>query len=116
MKLVSSIIVAAIGSWVIGLVLPWWSIAILPFLLGIGLSLKTGQQALAGFLGIGLLWFILAMLAQAGNAHDLSAMIGREFGNVSGIVLVIITGVIGGLYGALAQLSGHFLGQLIKKK
>lgn len=116
MKIIISILAAAIGSFVLGLFLPWWSIIIVPFILGATMDIKNGSHMLSGFLGIGLLWTILAALAANSNAADLAPMIGRLFGGMPSMALVFVTGLIGGMYGAIAQLSGSFLQKLLKKK
>ncbi len=109
------IILTAVMIYILGLFLPWWSIALPCFASGILFNKKTIVHGFLGFIAVFIVWFLLASIAQQSNAKELSIMIGNLFGGLDSIMLVFLAGVIGGLYGFLAQISGSLLGKIIKK-
>jgi len=94
--------------------LPWWSIAVVAAILSFIFDLKVGLSFWAGFLAAALLWGGFAGYLDALNESILSARIGKLFGNVPGVVLIIITALIGGMFGGLGALTGSLGRQLIR--
>ena len=115
MKYISYIIINVFCSFLLGQILPWWSIVIIPFILGINVDLKPLMHCILGFISIFILWAVQALIAQQTQAADLVIKIGVLFNGLSPVLLILLTGFIGGLYGGLAELSGSLLKQLIKK-
>ncbi len=114
MKRIIAIILSIIFSFILGQFLPWWSIVLSPFIMGYFLDIKLGQQLLIGFLTIFILWTSIALIANQTNAMRLAPMIGELFGSLHPFFLIILTGTIGGIYGALSQISGHLLKKSIR--
>ena len=90
--------------------LPWWIMAVVAFTLCFGQA-RSGKEAFwAGFGGIGLSWLLpAAWLAYQNNgllAHRVAQLL--PLGG-SAPVLVIVTGLIAGLVGGLAGLTGTWL-------
>ena len=79
MKLLVAIILTALLSFVGGLYLPWWSIAIAAFVSVLLIPLASGRAFLAGFSGVFLLWFLLALWIDVKNQHILSKRSLRYF-------------------------------------
>ncbi|MEO0896402.1 MAG: hypothetical protein AAFY71_08400 [Bacteroidota bacterium] len=79
---------------------------------------------LAGFLALTIVWGASAFLKDAANASLLSEKIGGIFDiflNIEGewilpkpLMLTIITGVIGGLAGGFAAMTGNLFGEAVK--
>ncbi|MFI5187354.1 MAG: hypothetical protein ACHQF0_11550 [Chitinophagales bacterium] len=110
MKLIVAIILTALLSFVGGLYLPWWSIAIAAFISILVIPLKTGKAFLAGFLGVFILWAFLAWWIDMKNEHVLSKKIAEIFPlGGSSIAIILVTAFIGALVGGLAAMSGSFL-------
>lgn len=110
MKFVVAIILTALLSFVAGLYFPWWTIAIAAFLVALLIYQKTWKAFLAGFLGLLLLWSGLAYWIDVNNESILSAKIGELIGvGSNSFLLILITGLIGGLVAGFAALSGNFL-------
>ncbi len=110
MKLLFPILAIAIVSAVVQNFAPWWSIAIVAFIISYLLRLKPGLAFLAAFLGVFILWAGVAARLDFGNDHILSQRIATLFplkGNYW--LLLLLTGVIGGLVSGLAGLSGALL-------
>ena len=107
MKFILSILLIAALSFLAGLVLPWWSIAIVAFLVGLFFPQSIGRGFLSGFLGIFILWFILALWIDIKNESILSHKIAQLFPlGGSAIAIIIVTALIGGLVGGFAAMSG----------
>jgi hypothetical protein len=110
MRFLAATLLILLLSFIAGLFLPWWSIAIVAFLIALLIPQTIGKSFLAGFLGIFLLWGILALWIDVKNGSVLSQKISQLFsiGNV-GFLLVLITALIGALVGGFAAMSGGSL-------
>ena len=110
MKLLVAIILTALLSFVGGLYLPWWSIAIAAFASVLVVPLSSRKAFIAGFAGVFLLWFLLAFWIDVKNQHILSKKIAEIFplGGAS-FAIILVTAIIGALVGGLAALSGSYL-------
>lgn len=110
MKLFVAIILTALLSFVGGLYLPWWSIAIAAFVAVLLIPLRSGRAFLAGFLGVFILWTFLAWWIDIKNEHILSQKIAGIFPlGGSSFAIILITALIGALVGGFAALSGSYL-------
>lgn len=111
MKILSAIFITAFLAFVAGLYtsFPWWSFAVTSLIVSVAIHQKPGKAFLSGFLGLFLLWAGLALLKDAANEHILSTKVAQilPLGG-SYLVLILITGVIGGLVSGLAALSGSY--------
>ena len=110
MKFLVALILTALLSFIGGLYMPWWSIALAAFLTAILVHQKPWKALLAGFFSVFLLWGILAEWIDLPNESILSGRIGELLGiGNHPFILVLITGFIGGLIGGFAALSGSYL-------
>ena len=130
MKFVLRILLIAALSYPAGYYLPWWTVAIVAFGVGLLMSERrrrrvfTRKQAppprsfLAGFLAMGLLWGGLALYAHLQNEGLLTSRMlpilfaGQE--NPSPALLMGLVGLMGGLIGGMGALTGNLLGEAIK--
>lgn len=106
MKFLFQLLFIAIGSFVIQLFLPWWSIAIIAF--AAGYLIKSSQNFLAGFLGIALLWALYALWLDQNGAAPLADRVAGIL-SISKPLLFVLTALIGGLVAGFACLSGSIL-------
>jgi hypothetical protein len=109
MRFLLSILLTAVLAFVAGMYLEWWSIAIVAFLVALLLPQGLGRSFLAGFLGIFLLWGVLSLWIDIKNDSLLSNKMAGLFGLPSGILLVLITALVGALVGGFAAMSGSSL-------
>ena len=110
MKLIVSILLTALLGFVIDLYLPWWGIAIAAFAVAALIHQRSGVAFLSGFLGVFLLWAILAWWIDVKNQGILSKRIAEVFPlGGSTFLLILVTALVGGLVGGLAALSGSYL-------
>ena len=116
MRFLLSLLLIILLAFIAGIYLPWWSIAIIAFAVALLIPQSIGKSFLAGFIGIFLLWLLLAFWIDSKNESILSQKIAQLFslGN-SSISLIFITALIGALVGGFAAMSGSTLRPALKK-
>lgn len=116
MRFLLSFLIIALLGYIAGEYLPWWSIAIVAFITAFAMGQKASRSFLAGFTGIFLLWTALALWIDARNEGLLSTKIATLFPlGGSGILLILVTALVGGLVGGFAALSGSSLRGLMRR-
>ena len=96
--------------FIAGLYLPWWSVAIASFLVVLFLPMRSGKAFLAGFIGVFILWALLAWRIDLQNEGILSKRIAGLFHlGGSSFLLVVCTALIGALVGGLGALTASYL-------
>jgi hypothetical protein len=106
MRFLLQFIGIAILAFVLELLLPWWSIAIAAFVGGIAFNSRA--NFLAGFLGIGVLWLLYAVMMDATSAAPLAERISKVL-FMNKPLLLLLTTLIGGLVGGFAAMAGSAL-------
>ncbi|THU32438.1 hypothetical protein FAM09_26970 [Niastella caeni] len=110
MKFGISILLTIVVSFAAGMYLPFWSAALVAFLVALFIYQKPGMAYLAGFVSILLLWALLAWWIDTQNDSILSTRMATLFPlGGSSALLILITGLVGGIIGGLSALSGNFL-------
>jgi hypothetical protein len=110
MKFITGIILTALLAFISGLFLPWWGIAITSLLVAVLVHQKAGKAFLSGMLGVFILWAGLAWWIDMKNNGVLSKKIATVLplgGN--SLLLILVTGLIGGLVAGFAAMSGSYL-------
>jgi len=110
MKFLVATLLTILLAFIAGLFLPWWGIAIAAFVVALTVHQKAGKAFLAGLLGVWLLWSGLSFWIDLQNQGVLSKKIAQLLplgGNT--ILLVLLTGLIGGLVAGFAAMSGSYL-------
>ena len=108
------IILIAVLSLLAQLVLPWWSLAIIAFLVCLWRSSSAGQSFFAGFYGVALVWLVYAFILHSRTDGIFTGRMGELLFKTNNASLpVIVTAIVGGLVGGLAGLSGYFVRQAI---
>jgi hypothetical protein len=110
MRFLLATLLTATLSFIAGLYLPWWSMAIVAFLVALLIKQRLGLASLSGFTGIFLLWGGLALLIDIRNKSVLANKMAAIFplsGNA--ILLVIVTAFVGALVAGFAAMSGSSL-------
>jgi hypothetical protein len=109
MKFITAIFLTAFLAFVIGLftLLPWWSFVFTSCIVAVAIHQKPGLAFLAGFSGLFILWVLLAIIKDTANEHILSTKVAHLFPlGGSYVLLIVITGLIGGLVSGLAATAG----------
>ena len=110
MKFFIAFLLTALLGFAITLYLWWWSFALTSMLVAFIVKLSPGKSFLFGFIAIGLLWLVQAMILDVANGHLLSHKVALLLPfNGSGTALLITTAIIGGLVSGMAALTGSYL-------
>ncbi len=110
MKFFVAILLTALLAFISGLFLPWWGMAITSLLVAVIIHQKAGKAFFSGFLGVLILWAGLAWWIDMKNNGVLSKKIAAVLplgGNA--MLLILVTGIIGGLVAGFAAMTGSYL-------
>ncbi|GAB4333777.1 MAG: hypothetical protein OHK0038_10150 [Flammeovirgaceae bacterium] len=114
MIFVVRLLILIIVTGVLQYFLPWWTLAIPAFLMG--LTFERGIGAfLVGFLGILILWGGFAFVIDYLNESILSAKIAELFQLPTAYSMIAVTAVLGGILGGSSSLSGNYFRQIFLK-
>ena len=94
-------------------VLPWWSLVICAALVALGLDLNKRPAFWGGFVAISLLWIRTATWIDTKTNAILSSKIAPLLGLQHPIMLILLTGLLGGLMGGLGALRGQQIRALL---
>lgn len=102
----------AIISMILQLFLPWWIIAPVAFGLAAWKSSSAKNAFFLAFIAIFILWAITALIHTLPNenilANRVAGMLTLPNSSMSWILVLIISGVIGGLAAGFSALAGYF--------
>ncbi len=109
MKFIISFLLMVLLSFVACLYLPWWAISIVCFLVAALIRQRPFAAFSTGFISLFLLWGGLSFWISNNNnnllAHKISLLI-LQVDNP--MMLILITGFVGAIVGALSALTGSF--------
>jgi len=91
-------------------------IAVIAFVAALWIGKKPGWALLAGFGGVFIAWIILALIKSLPNDNILASRVATLFQLPNWILLLLVTGFIGGVVGGLAALSGALVKKAFGKK
>ncbi|MGC4035027.1 MAG: hypothetical protein QM764_03630 [Chitinophagaceae bacterium] len=110
MRFLVAVVLIMLLAFIAGLVLPWWSIAFASFITLLMIEQSPLKSFLAGFLGLFILWGILALWIDMKNHSILSKKIAMILPlNGSSFLLILITAFVGALVAGFAGLTAGFL-------
>lgn len=110
MRFLLATLLTAAFSFLAGIYLPWWSIAVVAFLVALLIKQRYGLGFLSGFLGVFLCWGLLAFWIDVKNNHVLSQKMAQVFSlGASSLAIIVVTALVGGLVGGFAAMSGSSL-------
>jgi hypothetical protein len=105
MKFLYQTIATVIGCLAVQYFLPWWTIALVAFGFGYFFNNKGSISFLAGFVGVGILWLIMAYTIDASTHSILTEKINKLFPLNVFVMMVLV----GGLVGGFAALTGALM-------
>lgn len=108
MKKLSNFILTIILGVILSLFLPWWAVMLAAFLSGAIVRLRNVAAFFVPFGAIALLWIVNAWMLSSANDYTLASKIAVLLpleGNV--VLLILVTGIIGGLAAGIAGLFGN---------
>ena len=110
MKFIISLLLIILLSFVSCLYFPWWSIAIVSFVVVALIPQKPVLAFLCGFGALFLFWSLLSLWISSNNDHVLAHKVSVLFLKMdSPFLLILVTGLIGGLVAGLGALTASFL-------
>ncbi|MEP0369342.1 MAG: hypothetical protein ABJN36_02275 [Cyclobacteriaceae bacterium] len=116
MKFLARLILISIFTYGLSLYAPWWILFVVTFGVCFGIHGSSINTFIGGFLGVGLVWLVTAwILDYQSNAAFTDKMV-QLFPVEDGILLVILSGIIGGVCGGLGALTGNSFKQLFVKQ
>lgn len=99
-----------------GFLFPWWWPALAGYIAGFWLGRDGGKAFLAGFAGAASAWLALAAFMDWRNHHLLSGKVAALMGLPSPLLLLLLSGVIGGLLGGLGAWAGQSLRAWVRQR
>jgi hypothetical protein len=105
----AAILISALGSWGVMLFFPWWTFVIPCVIAGVIGPDRGFKAFLSGFIGVGLMWFILAAFADWQNSYVLTSRMADILSLNATWLLYLITISIGAVIGALSCLTGYLI-------
>jgi hypothetical protein len=118
MKFIAAVLLTTVFGIILGMIagIPWWGFAVSSFLIGALLYQSAGKAFLSGFLGLFLFWAGMATWIDMQNQHLLSKKVALIFPlQGSYVLLIIVTGVLGGLIAGFSAMSGSYLRRFTEK-
>lgn len=107
-------LITALASALLLHFLPWWITIVIAFFMVIFLPLRMGAATLSAGLGAGLCWLVIALSRDIGNEHILSRQIAVLMGVPSYLFIILITGIIGFISGALGGFTASALNRTFR--
>ncbi len=105
MKFLYQTLATVLGCLAAQYFLPWWTIAIVAFGFGYLFNNKGTASFLAGFIGVGILWLIMAYTIDVSTQSLLTEKVNRLLPlNVFALMVIV-----GGLVGGFAALTGALM-------
>jgi hypothetical protein len=117
LKYIVCIFLTALLSFALCLYLPWWGVALAAFIVAALIPQRPFLSFLSSFLGVFLLWELLAWWIDNKNGSILSQKISQvmQLGGSTGL-LILITSVVGSLVAGFAALCGAYLRSFIRSR
>ncbi len=116
MLFITKLVLIGVLGLIVSFILPWWGLMVVAFLITFLMPGNNFNAFLSGFLGAGLVWMVMAWKIDVETASIMSQKIVQLFPVNDTNMLVIITGLIGGLSGGLGAFTGNSFRQLFLKK
>ena len=116
MNFIFRILLIGITSYYIVETIPWWSIILIPFILGLIFEDNFLSHFLSSFIGTSVAWLFLMLSFDLETQSVLSGKI-IDILEISSVnFLIISTSVIGGIVSGLGSLTGVSLRNIFVKK
>jgi len=93
-----------------------WAVVFVAAIFSMLIQTKTSSAFLGGFAAISLLWMVKATIIDVYTDSILSVKVAVLLGLRSTILLILLTGLIGGVLGGLGAASGQQILKIFKRK
>src|SRR5258708_6362088 len=105
MKFLLQTLTTLAGCFIVQYFLPWWTMALVTLVVGYGFHNGGALSFVAGFLGAGVLWFLMAYYLDSTT----QSILADKMNKLLPLNVFVMTSVIGGLVGGFAALSGTLM-------
>ncbi|WP_162555706.1 hypothetical protein [Reichenbachiella versicolor] len=95
---------------------PWWSLILMAAAIAFVFPSNNINAFLSGFLGVGLLWLIMAWKIDVETESVLSVKVAELLMMDDTNMLVLLSGIIGAFAGGLGAFTGNSFRQLFLRK
>ena len=109
MKFIVSVLVIALLSLAAGLFLPWWTIAVVAFVVTSLIPQNPLRSFLSGFTALFLLWGALSWFISSNNENLMASKVALILKMGNPIIMIVATALIGALVAGFAALAGSFV-------
>lgn len=109
MKFLVTVILIALLCFAAEWLLPWWSIAVVTFVISHFAGHRPGRSFWSGFSSVGLCWLIAALWRDIPNNHILSTRMAALFHLPDYMLFIVVTVFVGALIGGLSAWAGALL-------
>ncbi|MFB6456042.1 hypothetical protein ACE38W_12290 [Chitinophaga sp. Hz27] len=110
MKSLAQFLLILILAYVAGMVLPWWSAALVAFLITALYPSTPGKSFFISFLAVFVLWIVLAFYQDIRNDHLLANRMSITIMKVKSAPLIgVVSAFIGGLTAGFAGLTAAYI-------
>jgi len=115
MKLIFRILIIGAVTYLVSPYLTWWTGMVISTFICDLMPSSLLNAFISGFLGVGLVWMGQAWVLDVANDSAFSRVIIQLFPIEDPILLILITGLIGGISGGLAATTGASFKLMTKK-
>jgi len=105
----------AVFSFLIQLILPWWSMAIAAFIVSFGIGKKPLATFLSGFCACGMVWLLYALFIHFTRGDLMTARMAQLFTLPSSWLLYLNTSLLAAIIGGFSAWAGVSLKPLLRK-
>ncbi|OJV13792.1 MAG: hypothetical protein BGO21_07110 [Dyadobacter sp. 50-39] len=106
-------LIIAILSAILQIFAPWWVIAIVPFVIVI--ARPSSGAFWSGFGGIAVPWLLYGYYQHFISDGALTDRVAKIFMLPNGILLLLVTALVGGLVGGFSGLAGYWVRQIFRR-
>ncbi|HLR37374.1 MAG TPA: hypothetical protein VK084_04960 [Chitinophagaceae bacterium] len=110
-------LLTGILSFVAGIFYPWWSLAIVAFVIALIFKQKSIIAFITAFISLFIFWFSYSYFIDLSNDHILAERMSSLFvGTNTPIMMCLFSGIIAGLVAGFSALTGALLRNKRQKK
>ncbi len=116
MRFLVQVILTSLLSYILQQFIAPWIVVPIAMFVALMTQNNTSAAFLGGFAAISLLWMAKATMIDVYTNSILSVKVAEIMGVKSSIMLILLTGLVGGLLGGLGAASGQHLRYMLKRK
>ena len=115
MRFLLSFLIIAIITFLVGMVAPWWSVALVAAVVAAIAGVNGWQGFFSAFLAVFVVWLGYAFVQDVANDSILSTRMGALIGDIGTIGILILSAIIGALAAGFGGMTGALGRQMVAK-